>query len=598
MLMRCVAYQYFPDKFKMSIIKIRRPQLTDAFGIGSIFDAPGMSLMISETNWDSSKLMEVEEPRLVRRLRVDRLLTPVPADDEFSTSPSVPARRFPNWAYCPNCNVLQKLADFGPIQNVKKCPARLCSDQQLLPSRIVVACKAGHIDDFPWFKWAHTHKTCTVPEGRGRLKLVSANNSTSFSDMSVTCQCGASRDLGDVLMPRALSSIDMHTCQGGTPWRVGGEKEECAQEVKVLQRGATNVYFPIRESAVSIPPYSGHVHMVANTLWSTFKTIDPSSALWKLNLEHQAPLHGVTPEELSEALRNKKAEVSGQEADIDIKLDEFSALSRPPRSGSFRDQFLAEVVSQLPPKHTQWLQSVTLVKRLRMVTAQVGFSRIEYPMDDTLIRSLNLQVDGKAWLPANEVRGEGIFIQLNPAYMTNWVSENKDALDKRLKYVVQKASRSRIIQRTELQAGAELIVLHTLSHLLINELAMESGYSATSIRERLYSLDGVEGGPRRLGILIYTSSSDSEGSLGGLVRQGSTERLAELLDKVIESSRWCSNDPLCAETPPEQGQGVDGMNLAACHCCGLLPETSCELFNALLDRTLLSGGHGIKGFIS
>jgi hypothetical protein len=591
-----VAYQYFLDKIKMSIIKIRRPQLTDAFGIGSIFDAPGMSLMISESNWDSSKLMEVEEPRLVKRLRVKRLLTPIPADEEFSTSPSVPARRFPSWAYCPSCNALKKLSDFGPIQTVKKCSS--CADQQLLPSRIVVACPAGHIDDFPWFKWAHTHKPCTIKEGTVKLQLVSANNSTSFADISVKCQCGASRDLGDVLMPRALSSIQMNTCQGGTPWRVGGEKEECAHEVKVLQRGATNVYFAIKESAVSIPPYSGHVHMVANSLWSTFKTLDPNSDIWKTLLGIQAPLNGVTPEELSEALRNKRAEVSGQDADLDIKLDEFSALSRPPKSGSFRDQFLAEIVNQLPNKHSQWLQSVTLVKRLRMVTAQVGFSRIEYPLDDNLIRNFNLEVNGEKWLPANEVRGEGIFLKLNPNFMTKWISDNKDALDKRLKYVVQKASRSRIIQRTELQAGAELIVMHTLSHLLINELAKESGYSATSIRERLYSLEGVEGGPRRLGILIYTSTSDSEGSLGGLVRQGSPERLAELLDKVVESSRWCSNDPLCAETPPEQGQGVDGMNLAACHCCGLLPETSCELFNALLDRTLLSGGQGIKGFIS
>ena len=104
----------------MSNIKIRRPQLTETFGIGSIFDAPGMSLMISETGWDSSKLMEIEEPRLVRRLKVERLLTPVACDDGFKTSPSVPARRFPAWAYCPNCKSLKKLSDFGPIQSVKR----------------------------------------------------------------------------------------------------------------------------------------------------------------------------------------------------------------------------------------------------------------------------------------------------------------------------------------------------------------------------------------------------------------------------------------------------------------------------------------------
>jgi hypothetical protein len=582
----------------MSTIKIRRPQLTEAFGIGAIFDAPGMSLMISESSWDSSKLMEVEEPRLVRRLKVDRLLTPIPADDKFVTSASVPARRFPAWAYCPNCKSLKKLSDFGPIQSVKKCPGTVCAGQQLLPSRIVVACPAGHIDDFPWFRWAHSTQTCSVAEGKGRLTLVSTNSSTSFADMRVVCQCGASRDLGEVLMPGALSSIGMNGCQGGTPWRVGGEKEECGQTVKVLQRGATNVYFPIRESAVSIPPYSGHVHMVANSLWDTFKKLDPSSDLWTGLLGVLAPQHNLTPAELSDALKKKRAEVSGQEADIDIKVDEFAALSRPPRTGTFRDQFLAEPVLEVPHQHAHWLKSVTLVKRLRMVTAQVGFSRIEYPLDDKLIRDLNLEAEGKKWLPANEVRGEGIFLEFSSQHMSVWLAKNKAALDLRLGFVLRKAGNSRIIQRTELPASPQVIVLHTLSHMLINELAMESGYSASSIRERLYCLPGVEPGQQRLGILIYTSSSDSEGSLGGLVRQGSPERLAGLLDKALEAAKWCSNDPLCSETSPAQGQGTDGLNLAACHCCGLLPETSCELFNALLDRTLLTGGADIEGFIS
>ncbi len=582
----------------MSTIKIRRPQLTETFGIGAIFDAPGMSLMISESNWDPSKLMEVEEPRLVRRLKVDRLLTPVPADDKFVTSASVPARRFPGWAYCPSCNALRKLADFGPVQSVKKCPGRDCAGQQLLPSRIVVACPAGHIDDFPWFRWAHSTQTCSAPEGNGKLTLVSTNSSTSFADMRVVCQCGASRDLGEVLMPAALNSIRMSTCQGGTPWRVGGEKEECGQAVKVLQRGATNVYFPIRESAVSIPPYSGHVHMVANSLWGMFKDVDPTSDLFRLNVEHVAPKHNLTPAELAEALKKKRAEVSGQEAEIDIKVDEFSALSRPPQSGTFRDQFTAEKVAEVPRQHARWLKSVTLVKRLRMVTAQTGFSRIEYPMNDDLIRELKLESEGKRWLPANEVRGEGIFLEFDSQHMSSWLSRNRSALDLRLKHVLRKAEGSRIVQRTELPATTQVMVLHSLSHMLINELAMESGYSSSSIRERLYCLPGAEAGQQKLGILIYTSSSDSEGSLGGLVRQGSPERLSGLLDKALEAARWCSNDPLCSETSPEQGQGTDGMNLAACHCCGLLPETSCELFNALLDRTLLTGGFGIEGFIS
>lgn len=52
---------------------------------------------------------------------------------------------------------------------------------------------------------------------------------------------------------------------------------------------------------------------------------------------------------------------------------------------------------------------------------------------------------------------------------------------------------------------------------------------------------------------------------------------------------WCSSDPLCIESEPG---GTDALNLAACHCCALLPETSCEEMNLLLDRAGLIGISG------
>ncbi len=35
------------------------------------------------------------------------------------------------------------------------------------------------------------------------------------------------------------------------------------------------------------------------------------------------------------------------------------------------------------------------------------------------------------------------------------------------------------------------------------------------------------------------------------------------------------------------GQGIGGINLAACYSCFLLPETSCEEFNSFLDKASL-----------
>jgi hypothetical protein len=125
-----------------------------------------------------------------------------------------------------------------------------------------------------------------------------------------------------------------------------------------------------------------------------------------------------------------------------------------------------------------------------------------------------------------------------------------------------------------------MVLLHTLAHVLINEWSLDAGYPAAALRERLYSDEEMAG------LLIYTATSDSAGSLGGLVAQGEPERLAATTRSAIRRSSWCSADPLCVEA---EASGTDGINLAACHACVMLPETSCEHNNGLLDRALLIG---------
>jgi hypothetical protein len=126
------------------------------------------------------------------------------------------------------------------------------------------------------------------------------------------------------------------------------------------------------------------------------------------------------------------------------------------------------------------------------------------------------------------------------------------------------------------------VLLHTLSHLLTNQLIYECGYGSASIRERLYS---AEGETSTAGILLYTAAGDSEGTMGGLVRVGKPGRLEGVLRRALEKARWCSTDPVCIESP----QGPDTCNLAACQSCTLLPETSCEEQNRLLYRGLVVG---------
>lgn len=93
------------------------------------------------------------------------------------------------------------------------------------------------------------------------------------------------------------------------------------------------------------------------------------------------------------------------------------------------------------------------------------------------------------------------------------------------------------------------------------------------------------------GIFIYTASGDSEGTLGGLVRQGREDAFPRILKKAIANAQTCSNDPVCIMS---RGQGRESLNLAACHACGLLPETCCEERNAFLDRGLIVGTYENK----
>ncbi|WP_256122784.1 DUF1998 domain-containing protein [Streptomyces sp. LUP47B] len=133
------------------------------------------------------------------------------------------------------------------------------------------------------------------------------------------------------------------------------------------------------------------------------------------------------------------------------------------------------------------------------------------------------------------------------------------------------------------EAEVGLAVLLRGAHLLIRQLSFESGYTTASLRDRVYARPEQD----QYGILVYTAAGDAEGTLGGLVRQGEPPRLAETLLRMTEAAAWCSADPLCAE---HTGKGFGNLNRAACHACALLPETSCETGNTLVDGALVVGG--------
>jgi hypothetical protein len=310
--------------------------------------------------------------------------------------------------------------------------------------------------------------------------------------------------------------------------------------------------------------------------------------------------HGVTEAQVRKAMKEHMARVEGrtrtsQSFDTgDLATDEWNAFQVDQDETDDRDRFITRPVEfladgQLTPlleTLDAQVERVVVATRLREVRALQSFSRLS---PDGKQLSPHLEHDNITWLPAIEVFGEGVFLSLDEASVSNWeinphVAERAATLDERREHSLFGARLA--------PASPRFLLLHTLAHLLIRQLAFDCGYAASSLRERIYAKTSDEGDPQA-GILLYTAAGDVEGTLGGLVRQGEPPRLARTLLRALQSAAWCSADPLCRES---SGQGFQSLNLGACHACSLVSETSCASFNLLLDRVMVVGSDELPGF--
>jgi hypothetical protein len=290
-----------------------------------------------------------------------------------------------------------------------------------------------------------------------------------------------------------------------------------------------------------------------------------------------------------EAYRNPPAAAPSEE--VDLKRPEWEALSRPTPARNVEDFRLAVVPP--PAEYGSSFAQVVLAERLREVRALVGFTRIESPGDfgeEAYVapeRRAPLSRTPTRWLPASEVRGEGVFLEFQEDALRSWLS-NPARRAQEAEFLEAHRSWRRIRRLDPVDAGfpgLRYVLLHTFTHALMRQLALECGYTAASIRERVYAAPPDDPKGPMAGVLLYTAAADSEGTLGGLVSLGEPARLGRLVDQALDAARLCASDPLCAEHHPWR----DGQSLhaAACHACLFSPETSCERGNRYLDRALL-----------
>src|SRR5262249_13559014 len=81
--------------------------------------------------------------------------------------------------------------------------------------------------------------------------------------------------------------------------------------------------------------------------------------------------------------------------------------------------------------------------------------------------------------------------------------------------------------------GTAYVLLHGIAHALMAEIALDCGYPASSLRERVYSLSSSRAGVEVdcCGVLIYTATAGAQGTLGGLV--ATAPRFAQILRRAL-----------------------------------------------------------------
>ena len=592
---------------------IRPSQVTRTFGPGSVYDNQRDSMIIMGLDyWHPEKFKSIKDEILLQEIKrngfdsVERLIS-TSSFKEYEKPGKVPVRSFPTWGFCPKCDKLV------PERNNKtgrgmKCDSDECNDRKkndgielpkTYPVRFVAACKDGHLDEFPWYRWVHRteneRNVCSPDDAK--LYLVGSSKSLSLESKTVRCR-GTKCIARPQKMTKALSKNGLRFitfgCTRRRPW-LDRNSSDCEEDMKGIFKGATNIYFPLVRSAVTIPPFSddlaGKIAEAGTEISNFRKNSDRKFYEEWLEVKFQLksekfPDGRWTLKQVLDKIASIE-EFSERNKDKDVHKLEFDALN----SGeNFADtEFVTENLENVSSVFSNYIDSVVLVKKTRVVSAITGFTRIDPFNIDERTKVSSLSREKLTWLPVVENRGEGIFFSINNKALEEWKTRSsvKDRFDKIM--TVQDEVKT---DPNNYKHCAKYVFLHTLSHTIMKSLSKLAGYSTASFTERIYCGDGMAG------IFIYTSSPSSDGALGGLVELGrkNENKIWDVLEDAILQSTLCSCDPLCSMQETEKNSQLIG---ASCHACTLLPETCCENMNSLLDRELVD--HTLKadiGFIT
>lgn len=594
---------------------LRHSQIITSYGPGSLVDFVKDAAIVAGLSW-WAKGEKITEDRLLAMLAKDeeyrniQLHTPpVSKQQEDPTRTWIKAFEFPQWFVCQNENCW---ADGGlmPRKDGAK-PRRLLRVNQLeggghkcnggkgkahkvQPVRFTRACKFGHIDDIDWPQFAHLRRPKDEP-CRATLWIDEAAASGDLDDVRLSCTgCGASIRMSTATRKRVDDKPPLGQCPGKRPWLGDGGGEGCEEPARFLLRSASHAYFSVTASVIHLPDRDAAKRDKITSVYETIKGADDADDIrfFRKKIEPvRLALEGMSDAEVfADILRRRENSTPQRKKVKEAELEVLLAGDEKQNDQRFA------LTNVALPKTKSGLMSkigkVVLLPRLTEVRALCGFTRFEQKSTD-IDGELDLGAEVArldeplTWLPAVENSGEGFFFSLDESALRSWQQDKpgvraRDALFRAGFRQWQNQREDRKGAKIDF-ADARYVLLHSLAHLLITAVSLECGYSASSIRERIYAGHGGAG------IMLYTASPGAEGSLGGLVEVG--RNLERYLQQALDLGRLCANDPVCAAHLPdhEMGGGDRYLEGASCHGCLLISEPSCERMNTYLDRTLVVG---------
>ncbi|UYM05483.1 DUF1998 domain-containing protein [Solicola gregarius] len=616
-------------------------------GVGATVDMPHIAVMPHGLDdWEriyarrpttdvilESRLLELVRSHLGSQ--VSELRKPPWAPDEKrhaggdAIDLGIPGRIFPQWLRCTGCGLLAKVShELFDYENTnryrpdqarfvhKRCTGRRgkarASTQAAIPARYLLACVDGHLDEFPYVEWVHRGKPCSSGDAYPRMKMDEWKSNIG-PDVRLTCQsCNVTRGMREATARDAEEKLPY--CRGRHPHL--DAFYPCEHQGKLMMLGAANQWFPSTLSLLALPREEsatpeelvpdlralpngaldgpqdvsaiGMFRMMASNIAQTDVFDDlPDEVLWRavqLARGDSVPNVVTAPEK-----RTDPRTILAPEWTV---LTDEQKYMRHSGMADFR-----AARRDVPDLLSGVVAATVAVEKLKKVNAFIGFTRIDAldRMDDAAERVAPLTRDGRpTWVPATEDRGEGVFLRFDEAVIAPWEDSVEDLeVWERFK----DAHRINFKRRTSKTADdlepddrfppPRYWVIHTLSHLLIRQAAMSSGYGSASLTERIYAWKGDDEHPPAAGLLISTTASDSEGTLGGLVELAKPDKLEDLVRKALRRGQRCSSDPICGHRVPEGKE--EFLHGAACHFCLFLSETSCERTNRFLDRRMLLG---------